>query len=184
LGLLQLLLKNRDLRLRCFGSGFRALYRATRLFLARANLLIIKHREDLSLVDVVTLADADFENAPRGFRCDTGIVTLNPPAERYEFVGFAVSIRKGSPHRDDGTERGRNCGSPSHNGDSQQECRRYYGQALSGPEPRWRLGWGPFALARARRHFRHLLIRHSISFRSFFKLLNIVFITIVIYIYS
>jgi hypothetical protein len=182
--LLQLLLQNRGFRLGCLASCFCTLYRAAGLFLARADLLIIKLREDLSLVDVVTLADADVENAPRGFRCDTGIVTLNPPAERYEFVRFAASIRKSSPHRDDGTECARNSGSPSHNGDSQHECRRYYGQALSGPEPRWRLGWGPFPLVRARRHFRHLVIRHSISFRSFFKLRTIIFITIVIYTYS
>src|SRR5206468_9905706 len=108
--------------------------------------------------------------------------TVRNPA--YEFVRFAASIRKSSPHRDDGTECARNSGSPIHNGDSQQECRCYYGQALSGPEPRRWHGWGPFALARARRHFRHLLIRHSISFRSFFELLIIFFIFLVIFTFS
>ena len=43
---------------------------AARLFFARANLLVVKYREDLSGADAVAFANANFENAAGGLRRD------------------------------------------------------------------------------------------------------------------
>jgi hypothetical protein len=57
----------------CFGrpgSGIRAFDSPPRLFFARADLLIVEHRKDLSGVDAVSLADAHLKYPTAGLRRD------------------------------------------------------------------------------------------------------------------
>src|SRR5258708_36602349 len=100
LALPQLLFENFNLCFGRLGSGFRAFNSSPRLFFARANLLIVEHRKDLSGVDAVSLANAHFEYPTAALRRDGRIIAFDSsaaPNDSIRAVAAVKDARNGSP---------------------------------------------------------------------------------------
>src|SRR5260370_4982027 len=81
------------LSLRRRGLASRPFYGPPRLFFARATLLIVEHRKDLSGVDAVSLANAHFEYPTAGLRSDGRIIAFDSSAEPNDSIRAVAAMK-------------------------------------------------------------------------------------------
>ena len=107
------------------------------LLLARADLLVVEHGDDLPGLDLVALAHGDLADAPRGLGRDGRVVALDPPAHgdhagRARPAGPARSARgaiAARPEHEEGGDDGERAPARRH-------ARRRGGGAWSAASPR------------------------------------------------
>ena len=63
------------------------------LLLARADLLVVEHRDDLAGLDLIALPHGDLADPSRGLGRDRGVVTLDPPAHRDHARRYRRTVR-------------------------------------------------------------------------------------------